>query len=152
MSGLIDILAGTPKELATLVQRAGEERLDLQHNGEWSIRTTIAHLRDEESLVFRLRLERMLSESEPVFASFPPDVWAASRKQDRDETRTLLQDMALQRKASVNVLERLRPDEWERIGTQPGHHQHTVASWVEYWTTHDREHLRAIERTLAALG
>ncbi len=152
MSALTDVLASTPQELARLVQRGGEEALDAEPDGEWSVRTTLAHLRDEEGLVFRLRLERMLSESEPEFLPYPPEHWLATRRQDRDETRTLLQDFALQRKASVNLLERLRPDEWERTGTHPRGTSHTVASWVEYWVSHDREHLDAIERNLESLG
>ncbi|MDZ7728857.1 MAG: DinB family protein [Dehalococcoidia bacterium] len=152
MSALTDVLASTPQELARLVQRGGEEALDTEPDGEWSIRTTLAHLRDEEGLVFRLRLERMLSEAEPEFLPFPPERWLETRKRDRDDTRTVLQDFALQRKASVNLLERIRPEDWERSGKHPRGTTHTVASWVEYWVSHDREHLGAIEQNLESLS
>lgn len=152
MSSLTDVLAATPQELARLVSRGGEQALDAEPGGEWSIRTTLAHLRDEEGLVFRLRLERMLSEEAPEFLPFPPERWLELRQRDRDDTRTLLQDFALQRKASVNLLERIRPEDWERTGKHPRGTVHTVASWVEYWASHDREHLGAIERNLESLG
>ena len=59
----IDGLAATPGRLEALVQGASEQQLDDAAPGEWSPRVVLAHLRDDEFLVMRLRLERMLAEN-----------------------------------------------------------------------------------------
>lgn len=172
MKNEVTALNDMPRALATRIETAREEVLDLALDGEWSVRTILAHLRDEEALVFRMRVERMLSENEPVFARFPPEAWLEQRQTARDSMRELLQDFALQRKASVNLLERLNEDEQQRKGYHPdkglagsswiirsgpapepggepsGVSEFTIASWVAYWNAHDREHLAQIDRTL----
>ncbi len=144
----IEGLAGLPRNLAGIVRECGEDGCDAEFDGEWSIRTGMAHLRDEEFLVFRLRLERMLSEDNPVFAPFPPEQWLANRDTTRDDTQALLRDLALQRQASINMLQRLADDEWERPGTHPTQGAYTVSAWVDYWLKHDAEHLDAMRRSL----
>ncbi len=59
---LIDTLEATPRILAELVAASGDAAFDQAWPGEWSPRTVLAHLRDDEFLVTRLRLERMLAE------------------------------------------------------------------------------------------
>lgn len=144
----IERLAELPRNLAAIVRDCGEDGINAEFDGEWSIRTGIAHLRDEEFLVFRLRLERMLSEGNPTFAPFPPEQWLANRDTTRDDTQELLRDLALQRQASVNMLQRLSGAEWERPGTHPAQGNYTVSTWVDYWLKHDAEHLDAMRRTL----
>lgn len=141
-------LAGLPRSLAHIVRECGEDGIDAEFDGEWSIRTGMAHLRDEEFLVFRLRLERMLSEDNPVFAPFPPEQWLANRDATRDDTQALLRDLALQRQASINMLQRLTGDEWQRPGTHPTQGNYTVSTWVDYWLKHDAEHLDAMRHAL----
>lgn len=144
----IEALAALPRNVAAIVRECGEDGCDAEFDGEWSIRTGMAHLRDEESLVFRLRVERMLSEDNPSFAPFPPEKWLATRDASRDDTQSLLRDLALQRQASVNLLQRLAPGEWERPGTHPVQGGYTVSSWVDYWLRHDAEHLEAMQQCL----
>lgn len=141
-------LANLPRNLAAIVRECGEDGIDATFDGEWSIRTGIAHLRDEEALVFRLRVERMLSEDNPAFVPFPPEQWLANRDTSRDDTQVLLRDLALQRQASVNLLQRLGGEEWERPGTHPVQGAYTVTSWVDYWLRHDAEHLEAMQQAL----
>lgn len=144
----IEELAMLPRNLADIVRECGEDGIDAAYDGEWSIRTGMAHLRDEESLVFRLRLERILSEDDPVFAPFPPEQWLANRDTTRDDTQALLRDLALQRQASINMLQRLAGDEWQRPGMHPTQGAYTVSTWVDFWLRHDAEHLEAMRRTL----
>jgi hypothetical protein len=148
MRDVLETMASLPRELATIVQQAGDSAIDTASQGEWSVRLILAHLRDEESLVFRLRVEPMLSEREPEFAVYPPARWHEERRTDRDELRQLLRDFALQRQASLNLLETMRPRDWERTGIHPQRGAFTVEGWVRNWAEHDREHLEQIERTL----
>lgn len=149
MRPMLEEMASLPQRLADITRRVDEQRLDTSSGDEWSARVVLAHLRDEESSVFRLRVERMVSEDEPVFAPFPPESWLEHRRRDRDNLRELLADLALQRKASVNLLSRLTTSAWARAGHHPDRGRFTVESWVDYWLQHDRDHVAQVERLLA---
>lgn len=148
MKDLMDALAGTPRMLAHLVVEVTEEELDRAPAGEWSPRTVMAHLRDDEFLVMRMRLARMLSEDGPVFANFDEQAWAETRSRHRDRKEELLGDFALQRQASLNVLANLRPADESRPGRHEEYGEYTVRSWVKHWLDHDREHIGQLERLL----
>jgi hypothetical protein len=148
MDDLIKQLAATPSTLAHLVVEASDEQLDYAAAGEWSARTVLAHLRDDEILVMRMRCERMLSEDGPVFPDFDEKAWAASRNRSRDAKETLLGDFALQRQASLNILANLRAGDDVRPGRHAEYGGFTVRSWVEHWVEHDRAHVEQVERAL----
>jgi hypothetical protein len=148
MEELLKELAATPRTLAHLVVEASDELLDAAPAGEWSARTVLAHLRDDEYLVLRMRCERMLSEDGPVFPDFDEKAWAESRSRARDRKEELLGDFALQRQASLNMLANLRPGDGLRPGRHAEYGEFTVGSWVQHWAEHDRAHVAQIERML----
>ena len=62
---LLEGLAATPDRLEAVTRGAGDDTLDDAPDGEWSARTVLAHLRDDEFMVMRLRLARMIVEEHP---------------------------------------------------------------------------------------
>lgn len=141
-------LAETPSTLAHLLAEAREDVLDSAELGGWSARTIVAHLRDDEAMVMRMRLVRLLTEDEPWLPDFDQEAWAASRSTARDRKDHLLADFALQRQASLNLLRRVTVPEWERAGQHEVNGRLTVADWVEHWAEHDAEHIRQLELAL----
>jgi len=99
-------------------------------------------------MVMRLRLERMASERDPVFTGFDEKAWAESLNRSRDRKETLLGDFALQRQASLNILQSLQPEDWDRTGTHPVLGAYTIRSWVEHWAHHDEQHVAQLEQAL----
>jgi len=148
ISSLLDQLATSPQRLADLVTGSADEYLDRASPGEWSARTVIAHLRDDEFMVMRLRLERMLVENEPDLAPFDEKVWAATRYTGRDSLDELLADFRLHREASLSILRRLGPGDWLRTGRQPEYGAFDVHWWLQHWTEHDNTHLAQIRDAL----
>ncbi len=148
MEELLKQLAATPRTLAHLVVEASDELLDTAADGEWSARTVLAHLRDDEWLVLRMRCERMLSEDGPVFPDFDEKAWEKERNRSRDRKEELLGDFALQRQASLNMLANLRPGDEERRGRHEEYGEFTVGSWITHWVEHDRTHIAQVERML----
>jgi len=148
MDELLRQLAATPKMLAHLVVEATDEALDAAGPGEWPPRLVMAHLRDDEMFVMRVRLERLLGEREPLLPDFDEKAWVGWRNTSRDRKELLLGDFALQRQASMNILQGLRAADWERGGRHEVSGPLTVRSWVEHWLHHDREHVAQIERGL----
>ena len=110
----IDRLSETPKALAHLVAELSDEALDAAAAGEWSPRTILAHLRDDEYLCARPWIARALVEDNPRVQGIGGDAWEATRNRSRDRKEWLLADFALQRQASISILRMLRPDDWNR--------------------------------------
>lgn len=151
-TGIPSLLAGvadTPANLAHAVVGASDESLDTARQGEWSARTVIAHMRDDEFMVMRLRLTRMLVEDEPNLAPFDEKAWAASRYTGRDAIDELLADFKVQREASVSILRRLQPDEWLRTGHQPEIGTFDIHYWLQHWIDHDQTHVAQVRHALS---
>jgi hypothetical protein len=145
---LLQRLALTPKQLAHLVAEVDEARLDAAPPGDWSARTILAHFRDCEMLCEGLRVSRMLAEVNPLFADFDEVAWAAQRNRSRDRKVQLLGDFALQRQATLNVLDGLRPHDWVRTGVHPTRGEFTLRTWVEAIAAHDAAHIAQLESVL----
>ena len=148
-AGLLRTLATTPEALEALLLAGSDDALDRAVPGEWSARTVAAHLRDDEFMVMRLRLERMLVEDTPLLTPFDERAWAVTRWHGRDGVDDLIADLRMQRAASLHILARLTGEEWQRTGTQPEIGTFDIHWWVEHWAGHDADHL---DQVATALG
>ena len=142
-------MAATPDRLEAAVSNADDGVLDAAPDGEWSARTVLAHLRDDEFMVMRLRLERMTVEDNPTLAPFDEKAWAAARWTGRDALDELIPDFRLQREVTLHILRRLNDDDWLRTGLQPEYGAFDVHWWVEHWLEHDETHVAQISAALA---
>lgn len=150
LASLLADIAATPNNLAGALAGASDESLDAAREGEWSARTVVAHLRDDEFMVMRLRLARMLVEDAPALAPFDEKAWAASRYTGRDAIGELLADFKVQREASVSILRRLQPDDLLRTGRQPEIGTFDIHYWLQHWVEHDHTHLAQVRDALSA--
>ena len=146
---LLEGLAATPDRLQAAVRDADDGALDAAPAGDWSARTVLAHFRDDEFMVMRLRLERMTVEDHPTLTPFDEKAWAASRWRGRDTVDELLADFRLQREVTMMGLRRLEGDDWLRTGLQPEYGAFDVHWWVEHWLEHDENHVAQITEALA---
>jgi hypothetical protein len=144
MDALLDRLAATPRTLAHLVAELSDASLDGAPAGAWSIRTVLAHLRDDEYLCMRPALERALAEDEPAVSFMDGADWEPARNRTRDRKEWLLADFALQRQATVAILRMLRAGDWDRTATRSGR-RFTVRELVTAWAAHDDEHVQQLE-------
>ena len=149
ISSLLEGLAATPDRLEAVTRNADDDALDAAQQGQWSARTVLAHLRDDEFMVTRPRLERMTVEEHPTLAPFDESAWAAARWRGRDTLQELLADFRLQREASMMILRRLEGDDWLRDGLQPEYGAFDVHWWVEHWLEHDETHIAQLSAVLA---
>lgn len=148
LQNAVSQLAATASRLAHLTVESTDEDLDAAPEGEWSARVVLAHLRDAESLEFRVGLERLVAEPNPALYFLPPDEWERERNRDRDEKSVLLGDFALQRQASMNLIATMRDSDWERTAPGPRDEPITAAQFVQIWAGHDAAHLGQIEALL----
>jgi hypothetical protein len=141
-------LAATPHTLARLIAVASEAELDAAAPGEWSARTLLAHFRDDEYLCMRVALERMLAEDAPSLRFLDGAEWEPGRNRSRDRKDILLADFALQRQASLNIIQGLSAADLERTGRNGEGEPFTLAGLLEAWAVHDTEHIAQLERAL----
>ena len=146
---LLERLAATPDRVEVLVRDSDDTALGADAEGEWSARTVLAHLRDDEFMVMRSRLVRMTVEDHPTLAPFDEKAWATLRWKGRDTVDELLADFRLQREVTMMGLRRLEGDDWLRTGLQPEYGAFDVHWWVEHWLEHDDTHVAQITAALA---
>lgn len=147
MEDLLTRLAQTPAALAHLVAEATDALLDEARPGEWSARTILAHFRDDEFLCSRVAVERMLAEVNPAVHFIDGADWEPGRNHSRDRKEHLLAGFALQRQASLAILQMLAPADWERTATRDGRSL-TLRQLVQTWVNHDAEHLAQLEHAV----
>jgi len=146
----IAALGQTHTTLVDLVGHVDDAALDYRPGPEeWSTREILAHLVDDEMYVMRTRMERIIKEDKPDLAPHDEKHWHAHRNTTRDGRDMLLADFALQRAASMGIIEMLRESDWARTGYQPEYGVFTAEAWLDHWVEHDTNHIRQIEVNLA---
>lgn len=146
MDTRIDLMAETPGTLAHLVAEAADVVLDRQPaDGGWSARTVMAHLRDDEYLCMRTALECALARDNPEVSFIDGAAWEPVRNRTREHREWLLADFALHRKASVSILQAMRPEDWQRMMHTADGRAFTIHQLVDAWVRHDGEHVGQLE-------
>jgi len=141
----------TPAEVARRVEAAGAmlaaelgdmpDSLSGWHpaEGEWCVKEVLAHLLITERDGFAGRIREMLAADEPRLA--------ATRAADPAcelALSDLLSQLARQRRASVELIAGLRPEDLDRAGIHERVGRLTVNDILHEWVHHDRAHLAQI--------
>ena len=113
----------------------------------WTARQVAHHLADSEATAY-VRLRRLIAEDDPVIAGYDEPEWARRLHYDRPIGPSVAV-LAAVRSASLQLLERLTPDEWERAGTHSESGAYTVADWLRIYTDHPRDHAAQIRAARA---
>jgi uncharacterized damage-inducible protein DinB len=115
--------------------------------GKWSIRAILAHMAEDE-LVSAWRYRQMIEHPGISLQSFDQDLWARLGDYGSWSTREALQMFRLLRDANLRMLERLTEEEWGRHGIHAERGSMTVADLAAHMVTHDRNHIRQVQRLL----
>jgi hypothetical protein len=139
MKQYIDTLAQTPGLVREIVSSAPD--VDRKQDDFFSIRESVAHLRDIDTLGYETRLRLMVNEAHPTL----PDVNGAQIAIERDYASLPIEPelaaLEQSRAASMALLRTLdeamldRTAELETVGSV------TLRELLERWITHDTEHL-----------
>jgi hypothetical protein len=116
-----------------------EEELDRRPaDGGWTAREVTHHLADSEAMAF-IRLRRLIAEDDPLIVGYDEPEWARRLHYDRPIGSSLAVLGAV-RAASVSLLERLTPAEWQRRGTHSESGPYGVEDWLRIYAAHSHEH------------
>ena len=142
--------AAAPKKLARLLKglraTAARKRPD---PAKWSINEIVAHLADTEVAVgFRLRM--ILGSPGVPIQAFDQDEWVKALHYEKRDLRQSLTQFRAFREANLALLKTLTPEQWKHHGMHSERGEETIETIVQMIAGHDINHMKQIERILAA--
>ncbi|MGB8097016.1 MAG: DinB family protein [Terracidiphilus sp.] len=141
---VMDVLAETPRAIASLLEKMGLDKArEALAPGKWSAGEIVAHLADCE-LVFGFRLRQTLAEDNPTIQPFDQDKWAKTYR--GIEPKEALAGFAALRRWNSLMLEAVLPAAADRRMTHPERGTMTFQAVVETMAGHDLNHLGQLKR------
>jgi hypothetical protein len=115
--------------------------------GEWTLHQIASHIRDTEKLVYGARIQRTLTENNPVFKDFDADAWMAEHYDPQEPLNEILDEFIKNVDELCKTLRDLPQEAWSRES------RHEIMGgelalqlWVERSLAHIEEHLRSVKR------
>jgi uncharacterized damage-inducible protein DinB len=150
----MSMLAETPPRIAALTAGLSLAQLRAAPNdGEWSANDVLAHLRSCAD-VWGNSVRVIIGQDTPTIRAVNPRTWIDKTDYLEQEFQPLLHAFAAQRTELLAVLEPLAPEEWSRAATVTGAGKpllRTVLSYAEWLATHERPHVKQIERIVKTM-
>lgn len=144
----LDILAATPRQIASLVKGVSKKKLSQRPAPEkWSITELLAHLADTE-LVQGFRVRLILGASGTPIQGFDQDEWARYSDYATHDPVLSLEAFRATRERTVRLLKSLPPEKWDCFGMHSERGRETVTRVSEMMAGHDINHLRQIREIL----
>jgi DinB superfamily len=117
-------------------------------DGGFSFVENVWHLADLEREAYGVRIQRIVSEDEPMLSNFDGDRIARERRyQDRDVAAGLTA-FANARRRNVEALRHRSTEEWTRAAVQDGVGTLTLADLPRMMAEHDRSHTADVARLI----
>jgi len=108
--------------------------------GQWSAKEQCAHLAEMES-AYRAWVERALAEENPDVSRVRGEPVAIPLEAANEHTLAQLAGQLREQRARTSALiDRLRPEDFERTASQPMFGTLTVLQWLRSYYRHDRMH------------
>lgn len=152
---VLSLLAATPIGLAAASEGASDSVLATQPAPEeWSANDVLAHLRSCAD-VWGGCIERILAEDAPTIRAMNPRTYLPQTDYPDLGFGGSFAAFAKQRAALLEVLRPLPPEAWSRSATVTGAGrplQRSVLGYAEWLATHERAHVRQVERVVRGLA
>ncbi len=144
----LELQEQTATVLDELLAGASDERLRARpRKDKWSIGEILAHLADDEiSSAWRYR--QMVEHNGIELAGFDQDLWARMGDYRSRNPRESLELFRLLRKANLQFLNQLAPEQWECFGMHAERGRITVKELAAHMAGHDANHVEQIRRIL----
>lgn len=144
---LVASLRAHLEELTGLL-RLPVERLELPQDEGWTARQVLAHLADFE-LIAAVRVRVALSLDRPPLPAYGQEAFT-DRFGAVETPAEALERFAVNRRATLRVLEAIDAEDWEREGVHPHRGAESLRQTVEALARHDRAHLDQLRAAAGA--
>ena len=150
---VLTMLAKTPRIAALTAGLTPPQLRASPNDGEWSANDVLAHLRSCAD-VWGDCMAVILAQDTPTIRAVNPRTWINGTDYLEQEFQPSLHAFAAQRTSLLAVLEPLAPGDWSRAATVTGAGKplvRTVLSYAEWLATHERPHVKQIERIVKTM-
>jgi hypothetical protein len=138
-------LETTSDVLRALLEGVTDEQTRWKPGPErWSIAEVLEHLAHVESHGFRVRVERMVREENPLLEAYDQVAYAASGQYSEREAEESFAHFEEQREDNIAYLNGLPLGVVHRTGQHEGIGGITVGQLLNEWAFHDMGHIRQI--------
>jgi hypothetical protein len=144
---LIDHYRGGAAELRAALASATDEELDRPApDGGWTARQVAHHVAESEATAY-VRLRRLVAEESPVIVGYDEELFAHRNHYERPIASALAVVEAV-RASSLELLEALTDEEWQRSGSHSESGRYTIDDWLRIYASHPRDHARQIRTAI----
>ena len=151
---VLAMLAATPPRIAALTAGLAPAQLHTAPDrDEWSANDVLAHLRACAD-VWGSCIATMLAEDRPTLRAVNPRTWIRQTDYLEQGFGPSLHAFTTQRNELLAVLEPLAPESWSRAAIVTGAGkvlERTVLFYAQWLATHERPHVKQIERIVNTL-
>lgn len=141
---LVEMYRGGYEAIADALLKITPEELDRRPGaGRWTPREIVHHLADSE-VTAATRLRRLLAEERPAIQGYDQDEYARRLHYDRPHEASLELFRSV-RLSTVELLDRLTPEDWMRAGTHSEVGAYSVDVWLRIYSEHAHKHARQIK-------
>ena len=146
---ILTLLADHPQRIASVTAGLAPARLRTPpSSGEWSANEVLAHLRSCAD-VWGNCIAIIVARDMPTIRAVNPRTWIHDTDYLEQEFQLSFQAFAAQRTDLLEFLKSLAPEAWSRAATVTGAGKplvRTVHSYAQWLATHERPHIKQIER------
>jgi hypothetical protein len=119
--------------------------------GKWSAREIVHHLGDSETQS-AWRLRKLLVEDNTLIQGYDQDQFAAKLRYNERDMAPALEAFRLARETSMQVINLMTEDDWNRAGTHTESGRYTTEDWLVIYAKHAHNHAAQIQRLKETLG
>lgn len=119
--------------------------------GKWSAAEIVQHLADSE-MMSAIRLRRLLVEDNPAIQGYPEAVYAERLFYNVRDIAPALGAFRGARATTVQLLERMTEEDWQRKGTHSESGAYGTEIWLKNYAAHAHDHAGQIRRLREALS
>jgi len=119
--------------------------------GKWSAREIVHHLGDSESFS-AARLRKLLVEDNAVIQGYDQDQYASKLRYNERDMAPALEAFRLARETTMQLVELMTDDDWQRAGTHTESGRYTTEDWLKIYAAHAHNHAAQIRRLRDTIG
>jgi hypothetical protein len=140
---VLDLLASQAEELATLLERVGEDGAGYRYApGKWTIRDVAGHLADAER-IFAYRALRFARHDPAPLSGFDENEYVRSADFERRPLHSIARELHYMRQANLELFRSFDTAELLRRGMANGQ-EISVRALIAVIAGHERHHLRIL--------